>query len=216
MIRDRGSNFSAAFGAVLADAGIRTVLCSIQTPRMNAIAERWIGGCRRELLDRTLVWNQAHLRRILSDYDSHHNQHRPHRFLNGAAPLKLLSEPSRPVPHLKTRSSRRPDQRIPPGCVTWRRFWHPQVLARADLAAQRRRTMSRCQRTTVSGLTSSRSPWRGALGTTASRAASKARSPQFSRRRHGRRRCRRRADGEGSGSPPSSTHPQAGTAAARL
>jgi hypothetical protein len=32
---------------------------------MNAIAERWIGGCRRELLDRTLVWNQAHLRRIL-------------------------------------------------------------------------------------------------------------------------------------------------------
>jgi hypothetical protein len=34
---------------------IRTVLCNIQTPRMNAIAERWIGGCRRELLDRTLI-----------------------------------------------------------------------------------------------------------------------------------------------------------------
>jgi putative transposase len=65
MIRDRGSNFTAAFDAVLADAGIQTVLCSIRTPRMNAIAERWIGGCRRELLDRTLVWNQAHLRRIL-------------------------------------------------------------------------------------------------------------------------------------------------------
>ena len=65
MIRDRGSNFTTAFDAVLADAGIRTVLCNIQTPRMNAIAERWIGGCRRELLDRTLIWNQAHLRRIL-------------------------------------------------------------------------------------------------------------------------------------------------------
>src|SRR3984885_5507560 len=51
MIRDRGSNFTAAFDAVLADAGIRTVLCSVATPRMNAIAERWIGGCRRELLD---------------------------------------------------------------------------------------------------------------------------------------------------------------------
>jgi putative transposase len=57
MIRDRGSNFTAAFDAVLADAGIRTVLCNVATPRMNAIAERWIGGCRRELLDRTLVWN---------------------------------------------------------------------------------------------------------------------------------------------------------------
>ena len=93
MIRDRGSNFTAAFGAVLASAGIRTVLCNVRTPRMNAITERWIGGCRRELLDRTLVWNQAHLRQILREYESHHNQHRPHRFLHGAAPLKPLPEP---------------------------------------------------------------------------------------------------------------------------
>jgi putative transposase len=44
---------------------------------MNAIAERWIGGCRRELLDRTLVWNQSHLRRILRQYETCHNQHQP-------------------------------------------------------------------------------------------------------------------------------------------
>ena len=93
MIRDRGSNFTTAFDAVLADAGIQTVLCNIRTPRMNAIAERWIGGCRREFLDRTLVWNQAHLRRILREYETHHNQHRPHRSLHGAAPLKPLPEP---------------------------------------------------------------------------------------------------------------------------
>ena len=93
MIRDRGSNFTTTFNAVLADAGIRTVLCNVRTPRMNAIAERWIGGCRRELLDRTLVWNQAHLRRVLRQYETHHNQHRPHRSLNAAAPLKPLPEP---------------------------------------------------------------------------------------------------------------------------
>jgi putative transposase len=93
MIRDRGSNFTTAFDAVLADTGIRTVLCNIQTPRMNAIAERWIGGCRRELLNRTLIWNQTHLRRILGQYETHHNQHRPHRSLHGAAPLKPLPEP---------------------------------------------------------------------------------------------------------------------------
>jgi hypothetical protein len=34
---------------------------------MNASTERWIGGCRRELMDRTLDWNQAHLRRILRE-----------------------------------------------------------------------------------------------------------------------------------------------------
>ena len=43
MIRDRGSNFTAAFDAVLADAGIQIVLCNVRTPRMNAITERWIG-----------------------------------------------------------------------------------------------------------------------------------------------------------------------------
>ena len=53
-----------------------------------------IGGCRRELLDRALVWNQAHLRRILREYESHHNQHLPHRSLHGAAPLKPLPEPA--------------------------------------------------------------------------------------------------------------------------
>jgi putative transposase len=93
MIRDRDSNFTAAFDAVLADAGIRTVLCNVRTPRMNAIAERWIGGCRRELLDRTLIWNQDHLLRILREYETHHNQHRPHRSLDTAAPLKPLPEP---------------------------------------------------------------------------------------------------------------------------
>ena len=59
----------------------------------NSIAERWIGSCRRELLDRTLVWNQAHLRWILHAYEIHHNQHRPHRSLDAAAPLKPLPEP---------------------------------------------------------------------------------------------------------------------------
>jgi hypothetical protein len=60
---------------------------------MNAITERWIGGCRRELLDRTLVWKQAHLRQILRQYETHHNHHRPHRSLHSAAPLKPLPEP---------------------------------------------------------------------------------------------------------------------------
>ena len=60
---------------------------------MNAITERWIRGCRHELLDRTLIWNQSHLRQILREDENHHNQHRPHRALHAAAPLKPLPEP---------------------------------------------------------------------------------------------------------------------------
>ena len=131
MIRDRGSNFTTAFDAVLADAGIRTVLCNVQTPRMNAIAERWIGGCRREALDRTLAWNQDHLRPNLREYETHHNQHRPHRSLNGAAPLKPLPEPI-DLKHYRVRRQPRvgwPDQRISPGRMTWMRFSAPTARA---------------------------------------------------------------------------------------
>ena len=71
MIRDRGSNYTAAFDAVLADAGIRTVLCNVRTPRMNAICERIIGTLRRELLDRSLIVNQRRLRRVLTEYLRH-------------------------------------------------------------------------------------------------------------------------------------------------
>ena len=71
-------------------ASIRILKSPAQAPRANAIMERWIGGCRRELLDRTLIWNQRHLLRVLREYEIHHNEHRPHRSLGQAAPLKPL------------------------------------------------------------------------------------------------------------------------------
>ena len=73
--------------------------------------------------------------------------------------------------------------------LMFRRVAGRPVLPRMDLAAQRRRTMSRCQRRIVSGVTSSRSPWRRALGITLSRVATSARSAQFSFGRRGCRRC---------------------------
>ena len=90
LLRDRDTKFSAAFGGVLSDAGIRILRSPIRALRANAIMERWIGGCRREPLDQTLIWNQHHLLRVLRDYETHHNSHRPHRSLGQAAPLKQL------------------------------------------------------------------------------------------------------------------------------
>ncbi|WP_306750057.1 integrase core domain-containing protein [Saccharothrix yanglingensis] len=63
----------------LEDAGIRVVLSGVRIPRMNAIMERWIRSCRRELLDRTLIWNQRHLLRALREYERFYNTHRPHQ-----------------------------------------------------------------------------------------------------------------------------------------
>jgi hypothetical protein len=52
LIRDRDGKFSGLFDAVLADARIKVMLTSVRMPRMNALMERWVQTCRRELLDR--------------------------------------------------------------------------------------------------------------------------------------------------------------------
>jgi putative transposase len=94
LLRDRDPKFTSAWDAVFAAAGIHTIRFPVQAPRANAIMERWIGSCRRELLDRTLIWNQRHLLRVLREYETHHNEHRPHRSLDQAAPLRALPEPA--------------------------------------------------------------------------------------------------------------------------
>jgi transposase len=63
----------AAFDAVFQAAGVRVVRSAIQAPRMNSIMERWICSCRRELLDRTLIWNQRHLMTVLREYEDFYN-----------------------------------------------------------------------------------------------------------------------------------------------
>jgi hypothetical protein len=60
------------------------------------IAERWIGTARREVLDRMLIVNRRHLMAVLTEYVTHFNDHRPHRALNQAAPLRLLPPPAAP------------------------------------------------------------------------------------------------------------------------
>jgi len=60
---------------------------------MNAIMKRWIRTCRTELLDRTLILSQAHLLHALREFDAFYNDHRTHRALQTAAPLRPLPPP---------------------------------------------------------------------------------------------------------------------------
>jgi len=93
LIRDRDGKYPALFDTILADTGITVVLTGVRIPRMNAIMERWIQTCRRDLLDRTLTWNQAHLLHALRQNEQHSNAHRPHRGISNAKPLHAPPEP---------------------------------------------------------------------------------------------------------------------------
>jgi putative transposase len=94
LIRDRDSKFTGVFDAVFASEGIRILRTPVRAPRANAIAERWIGTVRREILDRMLIVNRRHLETVLAEYVAHFNDHRPHRALQHAAPLRPLPPPS--------------------------------------------------------------------------------------------------------------------------
>jgi hypothetical protein len=94
LIRDRAGQFAGSFDAVLTAEGIRIVA---SPPRANAICERVIGTLRRELLDRLLIIDEQHLRRVLTEYLRHYNTTRPHRSLGQLTPAQADTCPPEPV-----------------------------------------------------------------------------------------------------------------------
>jgi transposase InsO family protein len=93
LIRDQDGKYPAQFDAILADSGITIVRSGVQIPRMNAIMKRWVRTCRRELLDRTLIYNQRHLLHALREYEAFYNAHRPHQGIANARPQQPVPEP---------------------------------------------------------------------------------------------------------------------------
>jgi putative transposase len=71
LIRDRDAKFTDALDAIFASDGIRILPTPVQAPRANAVAERWIGTVRRELLDRMLTMSRRHLETALTVYVAH-------------------------------------------------------------------------------------------------------------------------------------------------
>jgi transposase InsO family protein len=70
LLRDHDGKFGHVFDTVFTAAGVRIVLTPIRAPRANAIAERFVGGLRRELLDRILIVNQRHAVAVLPSTNS--------------------------------------------------------------------------------------------------------------------------------------------------
>ncbi|MFC9627888.1 integrase [Streptomyces mirabilis] len=69
------------------------MLTGVRMPRMNSLTERWVQTCRHELLDRTLIWNERHLRHAPREFERHHHAHRPPpQAMRQAAPLRAVPE----------------------------------------------------------------------------------------------------------------------------
>ena len=92
-ILDHDSIFSDDVIAFLEATGLNAKRTSIRAPWQNGTAERWIGSCRREILDHIIPVNEEHLRRILSEYVCYHQEDRVHDSLSKDTPSRRPVEP---------------------------------------------------------------------------------------------------------------------------
>ncbi len=97
MILDRDAKFGKDVVDFLVSDGIQPKHTGSQSPWQNGIAERWIGGCRREHLDHVIVFNEAHLRRLVREYISYYHLDRIHGALEKDSPATRIVS-NRPDP----------------------------------------------------------------------------------------------------------------------
>ena len=93
VILDRDAKFDAEVIAFLRATGLEAKRTSVRSPWQNGIAERWVGSCRREILDHVIALNEQHLRRLIRDYVSYYQQDRIHDSLEKDAPNRRPVEP---------------------------------------------------------------------------------------------------------------------------
>jgi len=62
------------------------VRTSFESPWQNGIAERWVGSCRRELLDHIIAVDERHLKRLLAEYVGYYHDDRTHLGLGKGTP----------------------------------------------------------------------------------------------------------------------------------
>jgi transposase InsO family protein len=85
-ILDRDTKFDAEVLSVLRSIGLKPKRTSRESPWQNGVAERWVGSCRRELLDHVIPLNEHHLRRLLRDYIRYYHLDRTHDGLGKDTP----------------------------------------------------------------------------------------------------------------------------------
>lgn len=95
LIFDRGPQFNIDVIETVKSFGIQPKRTSVRSPWQNGAAERWVGNCRRDLLDHVIVLNQRHLKRLMREYLNYYHEDRTHLALAKSTPGGRL--PSDPV-----------------------------------------------------------------------------------------------------------------------
>lgn len=86
LIFDRGTQFNTEVIDAVKSFGIHPKRTSFRSPWQNGVAERWVGNCRRDLLDHVIALNERHLKRLMNDYVRYYHDDRTHLGLEKQTP----------------------------------------------------------------------------------------------------------------------------------
>jgi transposase InsO family protein len=92
LIFDRGAQFNKEVIDTIKDFGIQPRRTSFRSPWQNGVAERWVGNCRRDLLDHVIVLNERHLKRLMNEYVHYYHDDRTHLELAKETPAGRETE----------------------------------------------------------------------------------------------------------------------------
>jgi len=78
MVHDRDSIFCKTVINALESLGIQSKRTDYRCPWQNGIAERWVGNCKRELMDHVIIFNERHAHILMEEYVQYYNEDRTH------------------------------------------------------------------------------------------------------------------------------------------
>jgi hypothetical protein len=86
LIFDRDAKYGLEVPLAVRSLKVTPVRTSFESPWQNGVAERWVGSCRRDLLDHIIAVDERHLKRLLSEYVRYYHEDRTHLGLAKGTP----------------------------------------------------------------------------------------------------------------------------------
>lgn len=98
LIFDREHTFQGEVLETAESLGINPIRIAIRSPWQNGVAERFVGSCRRDLLNHVIVLNERHIKRLMTEYIRYYHDDRTHLGLEKETPAGRVKEANQYMP----------------------------------------------------------------------------------------------------------------------
>jgi hypothetical protein len=94
LIHDRDTKFTDSFRAIVRSGQVEPLKLPAQSPNLNAYAERWVKSVKEEALSKLILFGEASLRHVLSEYLVHFHRERNHQGKGNVLLFPLNRQPA--------------------------------------------------------------------------------------------------------------------------